>query len=340
MRGAGWKKLLGCPLWVVSAFVATGCASAIHPEQVDAFLSQSIVAAERYHKSNLDTEAALLIDAVANIDPDYPGLRELDGRLAPEARSGMDRGFLGMNRKLRPRVERPTAQRVLLWLPDRLLDLMDVATFGVHLGPGAFGDWHFTRALQASGGFRATGGVGLHEHRSLGLKSQSEAGLNVLAMGAQAYGGALIGTSGVWSGSDSMAGMHRPDMRLYSDLRDYWAIGTSATAAIIGFEVDLHPLQLADFFAGLFLVDFLNDDFAHTRGLKIGGIDEQLLVQLARIQRSPETLSEYLARRDLDPNEAPDDTVLGQKAPDSVPERPAAPSQGIEVPAKPEQARE
>jgi hypothetical protein len=170
-------------------------------------------------------------------------------------------------------------------------------TVGVHFGPGAFADGHVTRALQVGAGFRTTGGLGVHDHRSLGMKSQAEAGLTLIALGAQSYAGALMGTTGTRSSSDSAKGLHRPSAPLYQELRDYWAIGASGTAAIFGVEVDFHPLQLADFLAGIVGVDFLNDDLAHTRSLKLDAVDNRLLADIWRVRSSTSTLEAYRESR-------------------------------------------
>ena len=53
-----------------------------------------------------------------------------------------------MNKRLRPQVERSFAKQALLYLPDRILDLLDVFTVGAHLGLGFYGDHHVTRGLQ------------------------------------------------------------------------------------------------------------------------------------------------------------------------------------------------
>ena len=130
-----------------------------------------------------------------------------------------------MNRKLRPSVRRPLWARLLLFLPDRVLDLLDVVTFDVHFGLGAFADVHATRAIQASAGARTTGGLGLHDHRSLGMKSQAEAGVSAILLGAQSYSGGLVGTSGALGAAGSSVGLHEPTDPLYQSFRDYWGVG-------------------------------------------------------------------------------------------------------------------
>ena len=127
----------------------------------------------------------------------------------------MQQSPLGMNRKLRAQADRPIWARALLWLPDRALDLMDVVTFEAHTGVGLFADAHATRAMQLLGGARSIDGFGLHDHRSLGIRSQAEAGLAALMAGAQSYASGIVGTSGAYGAADGFAGLHEPGDPLY-----------------------------------------------------------------------------------------------------------------------------
>lgn len=314
--GRRWRGH-GAPVAVLGALLLAACASPRPPDQVDELLRQSLRAAEAHYEFDRLPEAAVLLEAILAVDADYPGARELESDLGFEALEGLERSLLGMNRRIRPPVTRPGWCRALLWLPDRLLDLLDVVTFGVHLGPGAFADAHVTRGFQFLGGFHSTGGLGLHDYRSLGLKTQAEAGLTVVAFGSHAYGGALVGTTGTHAATDASAGLHRPMAPLYQGFRDYWALGVNATAAIVGVDVDFHPLQLADFVAGFAAVDFLNDDLAHTRGLELDAVESELIAELWGAWSSEATLEAYREARDAG-------TLPSGRRPEPVPEPPSA----------------
>ena len=97
----------------------------------------------------------------------------------------------------------------------------------------------------------------------------------------------------------SSTGAHRPSDPLYEDLRDYWALGASATAGIVGAEVDFHPLQLADFLVGILGVDFLNDDLAYTRSLELDDIESKLVAELRRVGGSADELAAYAEAKRL-----------------------------------------
>ena len=281
---------------VAISVLASACVST--PTEVDELLARAVQTAGSLHERELYPEAALFLEVIEVVDPEYPGLREIDSDLDPAVRERMHRDALGMNRSMRPPVERSFRAKALLYLPDRLLDLMDVVSFGVHFGIGAFADAHATRVLQVAAGFHSSGGVGVHEQRSLGIKSQSEAGLTLVAVGASSFTTGLMGTSGRRGGADDFAGLHKPDMPAYQTVRDYWAIGANATAGIVGAEVEFHPLQLADFLAGWVGVDFLHDDWARTRSLDLGRSEQLLLGDLWRLRGSPKAIEAYQRSED------------------------------------------
>ena len=289
-------RLTRLVICVASSALASACVST--PSEVDELLGRAIQTAGSLHERELYPEAALFLEVVEVVDPDYPGLLEIDTDLDPVVRERMRRNALGMNRSMRPPVERSFRAKALLYLPDRLLDLMDVVTFDVHCGIGAFADAHATRAMQVAAGLRSSGGIGVHGQRSLGFKSQSEAGLTLVAVGGSSFTTGLIGTSGRRGGADDFAGLHKPAMPAYQTVRDYWAIGASATAAIVGAEVEFHPVQLVDFLAGWVGVDFLRDDWARTRSLDLGRSQQLLLAELWRLRGSRRAIEAYQRSED------------------------------------------
>lgn len=316
----------------ISALLSAACAPHLHPAEVEDVLSRTLAAARRHHEAGMDTEAAVLMRAVASVDEAYPGLDELERAIDPAVRARARRGRLGMNRRLRPDVDRPFWQRALLYLPDRLCDALDIVTFDVHSGVGAYADYHVTRAFQMGGGVRSIAGLGLHDFRSLGLKVQAEGGITAVAVGSQNYVGAQAGTSGIQGGAGTLAGMHRPTGLLYQEFRDYWAIGLSATGSLFGLSADVHPLQIADLLAGFVGVDFLSDDLAHTRGLQLGPADPRLLREIWRLRGSRLTLEGYLEARRSGTLVPANAEAEGADRPARAPARDGAP-----LPAAPEE---
>ena len=298
-----------CPraLAGIALVLCCACARTYAPERIETLLADSLTQADVLLEKGNGIEASQFVEAAARIDPEYPGVGELRERISATPGFGdlFAPTWSGSNRARRVGVERPLAQKILLYLPDRVVDLLDCFTLEVHGGPGAYVDVHVTRAIQTAGGLRGVAGIGTYGNRSiLGARGQTDAGLALLPAGAQFSGGALASAGGIRLGAQALAGLHRPTDALYQELDDYWGVGGSFTFVALGFTSELHPMQLADFLAGIAGFDLLNDDFARTRGLALSGSDKNFLLQLSRVARSRQSVEAYRASRQaaaLDP---------------------------------------
>jgi hypothetical protein len=259
--------------------LAGACATPVPRHEVDRLADAALEAAEGHLRDGNPSEAGYLTEAVLRADPDHPRAAALLARIEAEG-PVLREPLLGSNQPLRAPARRPPALRALLYLPDRLLDLVDVASFDLHLGFGLYANVHATRALQAALGVRGVTGVGWHERRSLGLREQQDTGVVLVAFGAESTSGRTSGTSGIFAWAETLAGLQDPEDVLYQEVRDYWALGGAVTVLVLGLDVDLHPLQVADFAAGWAGVDFLRDDLASTRALALTRHEKELLRDL------------------------------------------------------------
>lgn len=259
--------------------VAAACATPVPRHEVERIAGATLDAAEGHLRDGNPAEAGVLTEAVLRADPESPRALALLARIEAAGPALRD-PLLGANRPLRAPVRRAPALRALLYLPDRLLDLTDVASLDLHLGFGLYADVHATRAVQAALGARGVTGIGWHERRSLGLREQQDAGLVAGPFGALTTSGRLSGTSGIQAWSETLAGLEQPRDVLYQEVRDYWGAGAALTLLILGVDVEIHPLQIADFAAGWLTVDFLGDDFAETRALALTRHERELLRDL------------------------------------------------------------
>lgn len=274
--------------------LAAGCSSVVPPSEVRSAVDRALTLAKDRHATGDDAVARHLLSAVEAVDSDAAGLAELKQAVAPGAAQGIfDHPYLGSNVAPREPADRSVLAAILLYLPDRLLDLCDVLSFDVHVGPGLFVNLHLTRAVQLGAGGRGVAGLGWHDHRSLGVLTMTESELVLPGFGTNAFAGMAAGTSGVQLVSAAQGGLHRPSNALYQEYRDYWAAGVAVTAVLVGIDFDLHPVELADFLVGFSTVDFLRDDFAATRGLDLSESESDAILRLAAIRRSQETLDAY-----------------------------------------------
>ena len=151
---------------------------------------------------------------------------------------------------------------ILLYVPNRILDLNDSFTMSLGAGANAGAELTLTRYFQP-GGF-----YGSEYYITKGYNNQ--------------YGGAY---SQGWNYSfappltdecrfldDSFGsvkefiireeGLHIPvrTEEVYDKkIRDFWSIGVSA-GWIVSFNFEIHPVDLADFVTGLFFYDFKGND--------------------------------------------------------------------------------
>jgi hypothetical protein len=268
------------------ALLLGACAGTHSQEEVAAMLKGAMAAADARVTGGDLPEAAILIRTVSSVDPHYPGVSDLEAKVGPQIAELDSRNWLGINRRLRVYEGANFLWRLFMYVPDRALDLLDLVTFEVHVGLGVYANVHATRAVQVGAGLRTKIGAGAHDQRSIGLANEAEIGVAAAALGTQSFSGAAVGVpGGLAVGADSMAGMHWPSDELYQTYRDYWAIGASVTAGLVGAEFDVHPMQLFDFVGGIFFLDFARDDLSTTRRLRFNDVEFQLIHSLSEVRR-------------------------------------------------------
>ena len=268
------------------ALLTSACASVPSREEIDAMLQGALSAAEARVKQGDLAEAAVLLHSIEKLASEYPGVAALTEEVGPQIADIEHRSWLGINRRMRVPTDSSFLYRLIVYVPDRVFDLLDLVTLDVHVGLGAYANLHLTRAAQAGAGLRTKIGAGLHDQRSIGLANEAEFGVAALALGTQSFSGASVGLpGGLAVGADSMAGMHWPSDDLYQTYRDYWALGASVTAGLVGLEFDFHPMQIFDFIGGFLFIDFARDDLATTRRLRFNAVEHQLIRSLNEVEQ-------------------------------------------------------
>jgi hypothetical protein len=124
---------------------------------------------------------------------------------------------------------------VLMYVPNRVIDVFDLVRFGVNVGPGIGVDLAATDALQAQAFSHLSVGAGLQALRHSPVFAGGEAGLGVGPLGG-------AGQQGVtW-------------YRSPTDLR------VGAYAAVVGAHVAVDPVEIVDFVLGFLTIDIRDDD--------------------------------------------------------------------------------
>lgn len=130
--------------------------------------------------------------------------------------------------------------KVVMYVPNRILDVFDIVRLRVRVGPGIAADVRATEVVSAFAGSYTSVYVGLPGPRNrplpklpFGLESRS--GLQASLVDATTTGG--IG----------------PD---YGPAE----IGAGAQLLFAGFDVGVDPLEMIDLVAGFFFINLTNDD--------------------------------------------------------------------------------
>ena len=151
----------------------------------------------------------------------------------------------------------------LLYLPNRLLDLLDIVT--VDIGAGAeFGvDAKVTHWLQVGGMYGDKYFLGKDYARQLGGGYASGWNYGFLCLASERrYVDETFGTTREFllkRKSLSLA-MPKEDFTYAQEIRDFWEVSVNA-GWLITVGVAVHPVEIADFFAGLVLIDLKGDDY-------------------------------------------------------------------------------
>jgi len=129
-----------------------------------------------------------------------------------------------------------TLKTILLYLPNRVLDLFDVLRFGVNVGPGVAAQAKATDAASATFVSRTSAGAGLQGLRHLPVMFGVEAAAGV----GPITGGGTAGVGWYQSPTDVRLELH---------------------PLLAGAHAAVDPVEIADFLLGFLTLDLRDDDF-------------------------------------------------------------------------------
>ena len=276
--------LLG--VWGLFAAFGSRGAAAADLAAINAALVESVVTAERLAEEGKIEEAVYLTSLARELYPENPRLMALSEQMSKRAMNSTKKHtMLGYNYSRRQRrTNVSVGRRILFYLPDRILDLIDQLTFEINLGPQLGFEAYATRAIQVDAYIGSTLGIGWGQKKHIGIRNESLASLGLGPIAPTALGGAKFGTGGVGAHGNVIL-LHGPWGRTYQNYRDYWAIGGRFGFLLVGATFEYHPLEIVDFVAGWVFLDPLNDDLATTRRLRFKGEDKQVEKRVAKLAK-------------------------------------------------------
>lgn len=132
--------------------------------------------------------------------------------------------------------------RLLLWLPNRVFDVLDLVRLRVRAGPGFTVGVRATELADINLGSHATIYAGLH-----GPRSRPQIPWPV---GFETYAGVEVSVADLGSDEGRLAPQYGP-----------LEVGLGFQLVILGIDLGIEPYDALDFVAGIFTLDPKGDDF-------------------------------------------------------------------------------
>ena len=303
------KGVLGALL--LGALAMPSCASkGINYDTLNSQANTAVTEAENLIQEGKYNEGAKLLHMVKELHPNDPKINSAMGSIPEEIKKNMSNSpMLGINKKaMRAKSVATVGKKILLYIPDRIKDFLDMFTVEVNVGPqiGA-GAW-VTRAVQVNAYAGATAGGGIYQKTGIGFEGDAGASFAIGPVGGESLAAARAGTFGVLATSKAVL-IHKPSHPLYQNYRDYWSVGGKLGLAVVGAEAEFHVVEAVDFIAGLFLIDLLTDDWATTEKLQYTKDQNKMLKGLGKsISKTGE--KELIQYRELYPSLATEKTAF------------------------------
>jgi hypothetical protein len=156
-----------------------------------------------------------------------------------------------------------TLKTTLLYISNRMLDLLDIVTVDIGAGAVCGVEAKATHWMQFGGMYGDQYFLGKDYARQLGGGYASGWNYEFICLTSERrYVDETFGTTKEFILKKKSLGpsMPKDDFTYTQDIRDFWEIGANL-GWIITLNVAIHPIEIADFFAGFAMIDLKGDDY-------------------------------------------------------------------------------
>ena len=268
----------------IFVLIFCGCSKSISVSALNGNAKDLYSEADKLNEEGKKAEAVKVILMLEDLHPKDEELSNLKKKVfdnvSDAQKSSLERNeLLGFNKGYRSYDEESGIFEKIIWyIPDRFFDLVDIFSVEVNIGPQfGVGVWA-TRAVQAKAFAGGTLGGGYYQKKQIGYRAESSFEYGLGPIGISTVAGARLGTGG-FDSTLSNEFLAQPSDKIHQEYRDYWGVGGKVGIFYIGAELEIHPIEIADFFAGIFMFDLLNDDLATTNRLKYSSRQSDLIEQ-------------------------------------------------------------
>ena len=155
-----------------------------------------------------------------------------------------------------------TYSEISCYIPNRLMDVLDM--FSIDLKSGAFigAGFQITKAFGVGGQIGYNAGLYKDFNRQYGIAFENgyQAQLGFMTAEDISIFNPIGNVKTYWQHGNNFPDVNNKIYDRFTGARDYWAIEVYAYC-LVGAKVAIHPLEIADFFAGLICKDPKKDDF-------------------------------------------------------------------------------
>lgn len=152
--------------------------------------------------------------------------------------------------------------KILLYIPNRIMDLLDIFSLNIGVGPVAEARLMATRYCDVGAGIGMTAKLYKDFNRQYGLGFEEGWYWSFIFVSEEQY--ALTDSLGlVKRYAENRTGVPMPDTRTYDFFtgpRDFWAFGGSL-GLLVDANLYIHPTEWVDLGLGFLLIDYRNDDY-------------------------------------------------------------------------------
>ena len=152
--------------------------------------------------------------------------------------------------------------KVTLYFPNRILDLLDSFTLNIGVGLTAHAALRATHEVEIGGGFSATAQMVKDYNRQYGFARRngaySEVG-PIVAIDMERRPAYLLAKE-YWWDKDGLISPSDEKFLPKEGVVDFWEIGGSLGLAVVEADVSIHPVEILDALLGFFFIDISDDD--------------------------------------------------------------------------------
>ena len=221
--------------------------------------SEKLISQDKYG------EAGYILTFLKQLYPEDKKIDQLVGQLDDLSKKIVkpEGTLTGYNSRARYRKKSSVWRKILFYIPNRFMDFLDIASVRVNVGPQLGVSVWYTRAAQISLYAGNTAGLSIYPGQQKNIGFHREKGVE-LAFGPAGFGYYNIsaerrGVSGVHIGEGQQRYNNPYDNR-FQNYNDYWSLGLKVGFIYVGAELEIHLLEILDFFLGFLFIDLLGDD--------------------------------------------------------------------------------